>query len=166
MFDANNHIPGNAPDGYSLYDASGNLRYDQTTGNYLRYDAENRLIGVGSGISYVYNGAGQRVAGGPPGAPIHRNSKAGWPIRPSVGRVGLFVSDLAPGSPYPPSLSLPAATLPLADNRLLVPRRYPIPAVVLGDDVLPALRARLRQELYIGVGLNSLNCFDTEVSLA
>ena len=105
-------------------------------------------------------------AGGPPGAPIHRNSKAGWPIRPSVGRVGLFVSDLAPGSPYPPSLSPPAATLPLADNRLLVPRRYPIPAVVLGDDVLPALRARLRQELYIGVGLNSLDCFDTEVSLA
>jgi len=60
-FDANNHIPGNAPDGYSLYDAAGNLRYDQTTGNYLRYDAENRLIGVGSSVSYVYNGAGQRV---------------------------------------------------------------------------------------------------------
>ena len=60
-FDANNHIPGNAPDGNPLYDAAGNLRYDQTTGNYLRYDAENRLIGVGSSVSYVYNGQGQRV---------------------------------------------------------------------------------------------------------
>ena len=27
----------------------------------LRYDAENQLIGVGSSISYVYNGQGQRV---------------------------------------------------------------------------------------------------------
>ena len=54
-------FPGHAPDGYSLYDAAGSLRYDQTTGNYLRYDAENRLIGVGSNVSYVYNGQGQRV---------------------------------------------------------------------------------------------------------
>ena len=37
------------------------MRYDPTTGNYLRYDAENRLIGVGSNVSYVYNGQGQRV---------------------------------------------------------------------------------------------------------
>src|SRR5580704_8505178 len=32
-------------------------------------------------------------AGGPPGTPIHNQSKTGWPIPPSFGGVGLFVTN-------------------------------------------------------------------------
>jgi RHS repeat-associated protein len=42
------------------YDAAGNMRTD-ALGNSLTYDAENRIIAVGSSVSYVYDGDGRRI---------------------------------------------------------------------------------------------------------